>query len=217
MKHRQFDTAIIDGFDHSRLSRGMLLAASIALSRHLKKCCPNKRIAAVLPTGRGAVIANLAVMLAGKVPVNLNFTAGRAATEAAMRIADLDCAISAEAFAEKCPDFPFPKNVLHLEKLMQELKTAIVLWRVLVAVLPWRALALILGVPKYGDHEEAVVLFTSGSSGEPKGVVLSHRNILANVTQFSLMLNLRRGDSVLASLPFFPQLRMHRDAVVSDD
>ena len=57
--------------------------------------------------------------------------------------------------------------------------------------------------PRGGDRDEAVVLFTSGSSGEPKGVVLSHRNLLGNVSQFALMLNLSRGDSVLACLPFF--------------
>ncbi len=203
LKHRQFGVAIIDGMDHSTITRGTLLAASIALSRHLKKHCANKRIATVLPTGKAAVIANLAVMLAGKVPVNLNFTAGNAALEAAMRIADLDDAITATAFAKKLPDFPFPKNVIHLEKVMPGLKKAVVLWRVLVFLLPWRVLAWMLGLPSVGDREEAVVLFTSGSSGEPKGVVLSHRNILGNVSQFSTMLNLDQSDAILASLPFF--------------
>ena len=60
-----------------------------------------------------------------------------------------------------------------------------------------------LGIPSVGDHEEAVILFTSGSAGEPKGVVLSHRNILGNVSQFSSMLDLTREDAVLGCLPFF--------------
>jgi acyl-[acyl-carrier-protein]-phospholipid O-acyltransferase/long-chain-fatty-acid--[acyl-carrier-protein] ligase len=60
-----------------------------------------------------------------------------------------------------------------------------------------------LGMPRVGDNEEAVVLFTSGSSGDPKGVVLTHRNLLGNVSQFALMLNLTPRDSVLACLPFF--------------
>jgi acyl-[acyl-carrier-protein]-phospholipid O-acyltransferase/long-chain-fatty-acid--[acyl-carrier-protein] ligase len=203
LKHRQFDTALVDGMDHSSLTRGTLLAAGIALSRHVKRTCPDNRIAVVLPTGKGAVVANLAVMLTGKVPVNLNFTAGRAATEAALRIADLNWAVSAEAFVKKFPDFPMPENVIHLEEVMRALKMKVVFWRVMVLLLPWRLLVWLLDVPTRGDRAEAVVLFTSGSSGEPKGVVLSHRNILANVTQFSLMLNLRRGDTVLASLPFF--------------
>ncbi len=60
-----------------------------------------------------------------------------------------------------------------------------------------------LRIPSQGDHEEAVILFTSGSAGEPKGVVLSHRNILGNVSQFSSMLDLTREDAVLGCLPFF--------------
>src|SRR5205823_5845527 len=81
LKKRQWSTAVIEGTDHSRLSRGMLLAIASRLSRELKKRCPENRIAIVLPPGKGGVIANLAVLLAGKVPVNINFTSGRAAIE----------------------------------------------------------------------------------------------------------------------------------------
>lgn len=203
LRRHQFDTAIIDGIDGSRMSRGMVLAASIALSRHIKRNFPNNRIAVVLPPGRGAVIANLAVMLAGKVPVNLNFTAGAAATQAAIRIAGLTDVLTAKAVESKLEGFPWPQNKVRMEELLPDLKGDIVKWRVLVLLLLPSILSAILGLPKRGDREEAVVLFTSGSSGEPKGVVLSHRNILGNVTQFGSMLNLTRDDSVLASLPFF--------------
>ena len=203
LKHKQFDIAITDGIDGQRITHGMLLAVAIALSRHIRKNCPNKRIGSVLPTSIGAVAANLAIMLAGKVPVNLNFTAGRAALEAAIRIANLDTVVTARAFMKRAPDFPFPKNILLIDELIPRLKTRIAFWRAMVVLMPWRLLTLILGVPRKGDREEAVILFTSGSSGEPKGVVLSHRNLLGNVTQFSSMLNLDRHDSVLASLPYF--------------
>jgi acyl-[acyl-carrier-protein]-phospholipid O-acyltransferase/long-chain-fatty-acid--[acyl-carrier-protein] ligase len=203
LKHKQFDVAITDGIDGRQITHGMLLAVSIALSRHIRKNCANKRIGVVLPTSIGAVASNLAVMLAGKVPVNLNFTAGRAALESAIRIAGLDTAISAKAFMKRAPDFPFPKNILLVEELIPQMKTSIAFWRAMVVVLPWWVMTRILGVPRTGDREEAVVLFTSGSSGEPKGVVLSHRNLLGNVSQFSSMLNLDRHDSILASLPYF--------------
>jgi acyl-[acyl-carrier-protein]-phospholipid O-acyltransferase/long-chain-fatty-acid--[acyl-carrier-protein] ligase len=203
LKHGQFETAMVDGADHSTLTRGTLLAAGIALSRVISRRCKNQRVAAVLPTGKGALITNLAIVLANKTPVNLNFTAGRSSLESAMRTADLADAVSAHAFAKRFPDFPFPDNLLHLEDVMPGLKKKIALWRVLVFLLPWRVLALLLGLPKKGGHDEAVILFSSGSAGEPKGVVLSHHNVLGNVTQFSSMLNLNRGDAILACLPFF--------------
>ena len=60
-----------------------------------------------------------------------------------------------------------------------------------------------LKLPRIGDQAEAILLFTSGSSGKPKGVVLSHRNILGNVSQFAVMLDAKKDDVILASLPFF--------------
>jgi acyl-[acyl-carrier-protein]-phospholipid O-acyltransferase/long-chain-fatty-acid--[acyl-carrier-protein] ligase len=203
LKNRQFDTAVIDGMDGSETSRGTLLAAGLAFAAYLRTHCANPRIAVVLPPGRGAIIANLGVMLAGKVPVNLNFTAGRASLEAAVRIARLEHVITAGPVMKRFPEFPWPEHLLLLEKIVPELKKRIVAWRAAVLLLPWRLLKAVARVPGRGDHAEAVILFTSGSSGEPKGVVLSHRNLLANVSQFATMLSLTRKDTILASLPFF--------------
>jgi acyl-[acyl-carrier-protein]-phospholipid O-acyltransferase/long-chain-fatty-acid--[acyl-carrier-protein] ligase len=202
LKRRQFDPAITDGMDGSVTSRGTVLAASIALSRYLEKHCKGRRVAVVLPAGRGAVIANLALTLLDKVPVNLNFTAGRASIEAAFRIAGITEVITAGPVIKRLPEFPWPGRVLRLEEILPPLRKKIVLWRILV-FLPWQLLAAILAIPEKGDREEAVILFTSGSAGEPKGVVLSHRNLLGNVSQFSSMLDLSREDAVLGCLPFF--------------
>ncbi len=203
LKHRPFDQAIIDGMDGRVLKRGDLLAASIALSRWIKQRCSGERVAVVLPPGAGAVVANLAVTLANKVAVNLNFTSGRAALQSAINRGQILHAISAKPVMKRLEDFPWPKDVFRLEELMPELKPKIVFWRLISAVTPAWLLSEFLGLPEKGDRKEAVLLFTSGSSGEPKGVVLSHRNVLGNVQQFGSMLNLGRDDSVMASLPFF--------------
>jgi acyl-[acyl-carrier-protein]-phospholipid O-acyltransferase/long-chain-fatty-acid--[acyl-carrier-protein] ligase len=203
LKRRPFDQAIIDGMDGRVLKRGDLLAASIALSRWIKKQCAGERVAVVLPPGAGAVVANVAVTLANKVAVNLNFTAGRAALQSAINRGQILHAISAKPVMKRLEDFPWPKDVFRLEELMPELRPKIVLWRLISAVTPAWLLSDLLGLPHKADRKEAVLLFTSGSSGEPKGVVLSHRNVLGNVMQFGSMLNLGREDSVMASLPFF--------------
>ena len=198
-----FRLAVIDGMDSSSLRRGKLLGAAAALSRHLRQNFPGDRIGIVLPASKGGVVANLAVVLAGKVPVGLNFTSGKMALERAQEIAGLKTVISATAFRKRLTDFPWPENVLQLDEVLPGLKANIFLWWMAAVLLPAGWLIRLLGIPRVGDHAEAVLLFTSGSSGDPKGVMLSHRNLVGNVSQFRVLLDATREDLILASLPFF--------------
>lgn len=196
---------IIDGKDDSELRFDKVFAAALALSRHIRQETQKKRVGIVLPPSPIGLIANVAVVLAGKIPVNLNFTAGRASIESAIRQADIDKFLTADAFVRKMQAFPWPplKNLIMLERLMPTLKTKCALWFVLSKVLPAPLLASVLGVSKKGGDSEATLLFTSGSSGEPKGVVLTHRNLMSNVSQFGSRLNMTNADSILACLPQF--------------
>src|SRR6266581_4286471 len=203
LKRRPFATAVIDGIDQSALSRSKLLGAAAALSRYLRKEFPVERIAIVLPASKGSMLANLAVTLAAKVPVDLNFTMGRAANESCCRRANLRVAISATQFMERLKDFPWPERVLTLDELMPRMKRQIVLWWIMAILVPARLLLRLLQIPKEGGHAEAVLLFTSGTTGDPKGVVVSHRNVVGNVSQFRQLLDARKTDAILASLPFF--------------
>ncbi len=184
---------------------GELAAAAAALSRHLRRTVPEKRVGIVLPPGAGAFIANLAVICAGKIPVNLNFTAGRTALEASMKIAGVRTVLTADVLKPRVPNFPWPENTLDLMATITAMggKKAIVPWLAAAWVLPNQWFAGLLGLPKYGDRDEAGLLFTSGSSGEPKGVALSHRNILANCAQISSLSILPESASLVGCLPLF--------------
>src|SRR5882724_7040799 len=203
LKRRLFRTAVIDGMDHSKLSRAKLLGAAAALSRYLRKEFSDERIAIVLPASKASMVANLAVTLAAKVPVDLNFTMGRAANESCCKRANLRVAISATRFMERLKDFPWPERVLKLDELMPRMKREIIFWWMMSILVPGRLLLRLLKIPKEGGHREAVLLFTSGSTGEPKGVVISHRNVVGNVSQFRQLLDATKEDAILASLPFF--------------
>jgi len=203
LKRRPFTTAVIEGTDHTRLSRAKLLGAAATLSRYLRKEFSDERIAIVLPASKGSMLENLAVTLADKVPVDLNFTMGRAANESCCKRANLRVAISATQFMERLKDFPWPERVLKLDELVPRMKRQIIFWWLMALLVPVRLLLRFLQIPKKGGHGEAILLFTSGTTGEPKGVVVSHRNVVGNVSQFRQLLDARETDAILASLPFF--------------
>jgi acyl-[acyl-carrier-protein]-phospholipid O-acyltransferase/long-chain-fatty-acid--[acyl-carrier-protein] ligase len=203
LKRDRFKVGVIDGMDGSKLPRGKVLGVALAFARHLQKTCPDKRIGVVLPPGKGGLIANLAVILAGKIPVNLNFTSLRDAIQSATEQAGLRTTITARAMAKRLEDFPWTPNVIHLEEALPPMKKKILLWWIAALLVPRGLLASMLKLPRVGDHAEGILLFTSGSSGKPKGVVLSHRNILGNVSQFAVALDAQKNDLLLACLPFF--------------
>src|SRR5438128_7491127 len=118
LKRRRFATAVIDGTDHSDLSRAKLLGAAAALSRYLRKEFSDERIAIVLPASKGSMLANLAVTLANKVPVDLYSIVSHIANESRCCMLHARVAISATQFMERLKDFPWPEQVLKLDELI---------------------------------------------------------------------------------------------------
>jgi acyl-[acyl-carrier-protein]-phospholipid O-acyltransferase/long-chain-fatty-acid--[acyl-carrier-protein] ligase len=199
---------VIDGKDAQEekiLGFDKVFAAAIALSRHIKLETQQERVIIVLPPGLGGLIANVAVLLAGKTPVNLNFTAAHSSILSAIKQSGADKFITADVFVRKMQAFPWPatRQMILVERVLPTLKGQITKWFLLSKILPAALIATVLGVSKKGGDREALLLFTSGSSGEPKGVVLTHRNVVANVAQFGSRLDLQKQDTVLGCLPLF--------------
>ncbi len=197
--------SVVDGKDDKVLRFDKIFAIALALSRVVRSATSKPRVGIILPPGVGGLICNVAVILAGKIPVNLNFTAGRAAIDSAIRQGQIDRFLTADIFVRKMQSFPWPpgKQLILIERILPKMKFAIAKWLVLSKMLPAAALAALLGIAKKGGSREALLLFTSGSSGEPKGVALSHRNLIANVMQFGSRLGMQSNDSILGCLPLF--------------
>src|SRR5438045_7607645 len=104
---------------------------------------------------------------------------------------------------ERLKHFPWPQKILKLDELLPPMKRQIIFWWIIALLVPARLLLRLLQIPKEGGHAEAVLLFTSGTTGDPKGVVVSHRNVVGNVSQFRQLLDARKTDAILGSLPFF--------------
>lgn len=205
LKKHGKDGRIIDGADDSELGYDKILAAALAFSRFIREETDQLRVAIVLPPGKAGLIANLAVIFAGKIPVNFNFTAGPDAVRSAIRQSGVDRFITADPFVRRVPSFPWPPNrdLIFIERAMPSLKKKIILWAVISKILPASLIGKFLKLNTRRGNDEAVLLFTSGSSGEPKGVALSHRNVLANVSQFGSRLDLPAHSSMLGCLPLF--------------
>jgi acyl-[acyl-carrier-protein]-phospholipid O-acyltransferase/long-chain-fatty-acid--[acyl-carrier-protein] ligase len=198
-------TVLHDGTDDSELPFSKILGVAIAFSKEIAKSTKKKRVGILLPPGKGGMIANLAVLFANKIPVNLNFTASQDAVKSSIKQADLDKFITADPFVRKVSSFPWPPNrdLIFIERTLPLIKKQIIKWIVLSKLLPANALIKMLGLGQSKGDDEAILLFTSGSSGEPKGVPLSHRNLLGNVCQFSSRIKLPDNSKILGCLPLF--------------
>lgn len=163
----------------------------------------------LLPNSVSTVISFFALQAYGMVPSLLNYTAGCAQIESACKIANIRCVLSSKKFIEMANLYELIKcltikdiQVLYLEDIKKEIT-----WKDKLTASLYRCFPSYFYCKKLkqgtNPHDPAVILFTSGSEGEPKGVVLSHENIQANLAQMTTQVDFNQRDIFFSSLPLF--------------
>lgn len=186
-----------------------VLAGALALSRVLFPAFrrpkeTNEMVGVLLPPSCAAAMANLAVACGGKVPVNLNFTLSAEAFDSCVRQCNMKTMITSRAFIEKIGMPPRP-DMVFVEDMKGRISNFKRIVLALCVILLPRALLRFLFVEgdKKNVDDVATVIFSSGSTGDPKGVMLSHANIFSNIESFYQVFDIGHSDVVMAALPFF--------------
>ncbi len=187
------------------LSFGRLAAVSAALSVQLDKMLtPEPCVGLLLPSSVGGALANIAVSLLGRVPVNLNYTAGPDVLAQCVKKAGISRIITTRKLLEKT-SLPVTSGMIYLEDILATLPRMHIVWkRVLLSILPVSLIWKSWGSKAQRRLEDtAAIIFSSGSTGVPKGVMLSHANVLSNILGLAQVFDIGPKDRILGILPFF--------------
>jgi len=158
----------------------------------------------LLPPSVGGALVNYAAALLGRVPVNLNYTANNEVLASCARQCNLQTVVTSRAFLERFPNIQPPARALMLEEVLDKPRLGEKLIAFLFAwTLPFRLLKAALHARVSTTEDLTTVIFSSGSTGDPKGVMLTHHNTLANIRQVTQVFMLNGKDKILGILPFF--------------
>lgn len=200
--------------NRSRLAMADSSGASVTFGSALTKClfivrrlrpvwAEQKMVGILLPPSIGGSLVNFAALFAGKIPVNLNYTLSQEGIESCIRQCGITTVISSKAFLAKvkinlaCP-------VIHLEDQVANRTLGEKIVAALMAhIVPGALVEKIIAGKTSQIDDLATVIFSSGSTGEPKGVMLTHYNVQSNVQQLSQTVAVQSTDRFLGVLPFF--------------
>ena len=198
-------TPILEDIERKTVTYRRVLLGAAVLGRRLAREAPQAgTLGLLLPNSGGAVVAFMALQAFGRVPAMLNFSAGAEAMLAACTAAQVRTVISSRAFVErgKLGDVVARMEREVLFVWLEDVRAGLGAGASLRGWLEARFPGSLPGARLHPDAP-AVILFTSGSEGTPKGVVLSHRNILANIAQVAAVVDFNAADRVFNAMPMF--------------
>jgi acyl-[acyl-carrier-protein]-phospholipid O-acyltransferase/long-chain-fatty-acid--[acyl-carrier-protein] ligase len=198
--------AALEDTDRKPLSLRKMVLGALVLGRALTPLAARgDAVGVLLPSAAGTAVTLFALQMFGRVPAMLNLTAGIANLRAACTAGSVNLVLTSRRFVEAAR---FGDTVAALAQgvrmvYLEDIRARIGLGARLRGLLSLPLAARIHARYTDGAESPAVVLFTSGSEGLPKGVVLSHRNILANCAQLAARVDFTGGDIVFNALPLF--------------
>jgi acyl-[acyl-carrier-protein]-phospholipid O-acyltransferase/long-chain-fatty-acid--[acyl-carrier-protein] ligase len=203
-----------------KVTFGSALTKTMYIARRLRyQIGEEHMVGMLLPPSVGGALANYALMLLGRITINLNYTSSSEVIASCAKQCGVDVVITSKAFVERFPNLVIPGRTLFLEdalaapRFSEKLPALLLAWLV-----PSALLRRVMGATKEpaspvvpgtnGPEASAVdqlatVIFSSGSTGDPKGVMLTHYNITSNIQQVSQVFMLDGRDKILGILPFF--------------
>jgi long-chain-fatty-acid--[acyl-carrier-protein] ligase len=202
-----FDTIAADG--NSGPVTYHLLRSRIFLLSHAIQKLPGERIGILLPSSLGAHILVLACHMAGKVPVMVNWTVGGKHLESVVALSKIEAVLTSWTFLDRLENVDL-SPVQDLLVILEELRATFSWWK--LATSPFKALLPGRWIKRLGlggawsrldGDSEAVILFTSGTENMPKGVPLTHKNILSNIRATLMIIEVYATDRLLSPLPPF--------------
>ncbi len=186
------------------MSHFKTLVGTLVFARKLSPILQGQEMVGLLmPSTVGGALANLALTMLGKTAVNLNYTASSAIVRSCAERCGITHVVTAKAFLERVP-VEVPGTPVYMEDLRASITGADKLVAMLLALLgPIWLIERLLGTLKKGENDLATIIFSSGSEGDPKGIMLTHRNLLSQVETTSQDFPHDRRTCMVGFLPFF--------------
>jgi len=197
---------IAEDVERNPIGYGRFVLGSLVLGRQLAPLTrKGEYVGVMLPNSVGAVVAFFALQAFGRVPAMLNFSTGTKNMIAALTAARIKTVLTSRRFVETArmtetvESLGAHAEIIYLEDLKDRISVVDRVWGAISSPFA-RSIHKRLRI---GPDDPAVVLFTSGSEGTPKGVVLSHANLLANRYQLAARIDFNPTDIVFNALPIF--------------